>query len=69
MVRGEARIIFSVFFLCSVFRGGCGPRGLGRGRGRGRLLNASRAEQQASGDACCLVPHMLYMNLRRFFLP
>jgi hypothetical protein len=42
---------------------------LGRGRGRGRLLNASRAEQQASGDACYLVTHMLDMNLTIFCLP
>jgi hypothetical protein len=58
--------LFCVLFL--VFRGGV----------RWRFLNTSRAEQnraergseRASEWApCCLVPHMLYMNLSRSGLP
>jgi hypothetical protein len=55
--RGSSLIIFSVFFLRSVLRGGVRISRLGCGRGR--FLNASRAEQAVS-DACCPVPHLVY---------
>jgi hypothetical protein len=65
----EARIVFCcsvVSLLC--LRKGCSAD-VEPGPWAWAVFEHEQNSERANGHACCLVPHVLYLNLMRFYLP